>query len=65
MTTTNAEPPEIPSPPEEPLRSECCGRGCDPCIFDYYADALATWKERVQAIGGDPAAELRARGRSP
>ncbi|BFI95707.1 MAG: hypothetical protein RSP_12170 [Rhodanobacter sp.] len=42
-----------PQPPTEPDPGECCGNGCDPCIFDLYGDqlayyrtALAAWKAR-------------------
>jgi hypothetical protein len=34
-----------PLPPREPGIEECCGSGCEPCVFDRYADAL----ERYQA----------------
>lgn len=26
-----------PTPPLAPGDDECCGNGCDPCIFDFYA----------------------------
>lgn len=29
-----------PTPPVRPDNDECCRSGCDPCIFDLYADAL-------------------------
>ncbi len=32
--------------PARPVRGECCGRGCDPCIWDYYERALDRWTER-------------------
>ena len=51
----------IPSPPAEPHPDECCRRGCCPCIFDYYRDALERWKTTVRALGHDP--EQVARGR--
>jgi len=42
-----------PQPPPEPEPGECCGNGCDPCIYDLYSDqlvyyrtALAAWKVR-------------------
>lgn len=41
---------QIPSRPQEPDPYECCGRGCDPCIFDYYEQALARWKQRVAEL---------------
>ena len=50
---------KIPSPPTRPHEDECCRRGCDPCIFDYYESALDRWYERVRKLGGDPDAILR------
>lgn len=35
-TPAPAHDPE-PVPPREPDLSECCGNGCEPCIFDVYA----------------------------
>lgn len=56
-------PPSFPSPPNKPEQYECCNRGCCPCIFDYYWDALARWEETVRKLGGDPDAVLAALGR--
>jgi hypothetical protein len=58
-----ANPVPIPSPPNKPEQYECCNRGCCPCIFDYYWDALARWEETVRSQGGDPDAVLAALGR--
>ena len=41
---------DLPQRPKEPEPYECCGRGCDPCIFDYYAAALARWEQRVAEL---------------
>ncbi len=54
---------DLPPPPREPEDAECCGRGCDPCIFDYYERALTRWRDRVVAAGGDPDEMLQARNR--
>ena len=52
-----------PTPPVEPDPGDCCGNGCDPCIFDlyeearqHYRQALAAWRERHP--GADPASPL-------
>lgn len=42
----------LPPKPEPPHPDSCCGRGCDPCIFDYYERALARWEEAVRARQG-------------
>jgi len=38
-----------PLPPREPGIGECCGSGCEPCIFDRYADALERYQEALAA----------------
>ncbi len=45
---------EPPRPPQLPPDEECCHRGCDPCIFDYYDSAMERWRRRVEALGYDP-----------
>ena len=44
---------ELPPKPEEPDPYECCGRGCDPCIYDYYAKRVARWEKQVKALKKD------------
>jgi Oxidoreductase-like protein, N-terminal len=46
--------PLYPPPPNKPEDYSCCHRGCSPCIFDYYWDALARWDQTVRELGGDP-----------
>ena len=55
----------LPRPPSKPEEYECCQRGCCPCIFDYYWDALDRWKERIEAMGHDPEAVLAQMGLPP
>lgn len=43
-----AEDPK-PVAPERPPEESCCGRGCVPCIFDYYEDALARYEAALAA----------------
>ncbi|AGW95112.1 hypothetical protein N234_34200 [Ralstonia pickettii DTP0602] len=38
-----------PAPPERPGDDECCGSGCDPCIFDYYYQELDRYREELRA----------------
>ena len=52
--------PGPPRPPEKPHPSECCNRGCCPCIFDYYWDALERWETLVRKLGFDPQEVLSA-----
>ena len=41
---------KLPPRPEEPLPEECCGRGCENCVYVYYERALFRWQEKVAAI---------------
>jgi hypothetical protein len=50
----------ITPPPQRPEAYECCGRGCEPCIFDYYNSALDRWFERMRALGIEPPPVPRA-----
>ena len=34
---------EVPEPPDEPLPDNCCGRGCERCVFLVYYEALEVW----------------------
>jgi oxidoreductase family protein len=53
---TPAQPPEpdpMPQAPPPPDLDDCCGSGCDPCVFDLheramerYRHALREWRAR-------------------
>ncbi|XP_033636807.1 NADH-cytochrome b5 reductase-like [Asterias rubens] len=34
--------------PTEPLASDCCGTGCNPCVFDLYEKELGSWREACE-----------------
>lgn len=53
-----SDPPIVPKPPFRPKDHECCNRGCEPCILDYYDIALERWEARILALGLDPQALL-------
>ena len=36
--------------PQEPDQDDCCGEGCNPCVFDTYYDKLEKYKERKDDI---------------
>ena len=38
-----------PLPPREPALEECCQRGCEPCVFDQYYEALERHQAALQA----------------
>ncbi len=55
-TQADPELDPMPQPPEPPDLNDCCGNGCDPCIFDRhdlamdaYRQALRAWRARHEA----------------
>lgn len=38
-----------PTPPERPGDNECCQSGCDPCVFDLYAEELERYRAELRA----------------
>jgi hypothetical protein len=52
-----------PEPPERPDSNACCGSGCDPCIFDYYAEELDRWRADLAAWEAREAARREAAAR--
>ena len=40
----------MPSKPEEPLPSDCCGSGCSMCVFDIYQRDLENWEKECKEI---------------
>lgn len=38
----------MPEPPVPPRPEECCGRGCDPCVYDLYEEALERYEVRLK-----------------
>jgi len=60
MASLDLSAAKLPKPPDRPEDYECCQRGCCPCIFDYYWDALDRWKAAVREKGVDPDAVLSA-----
>jgi len=37
-----------PEEPIEPDLNECCGNGCEPCVFDTYAEEKRAWQQAVK-----------------
>ena len=44
MKRKGRESDPAPLPPREPLPEECCGKGCTPCVFDTYVEALERYR---------------------
>lgn len=42
MTAPDALPPPV--PPKPPVPGECCERGCEMCIWDYYHQAQSRYE---------------------
>ena len=38
-----------PLPPREPALEECCQRGCEPCVFDRYYEAMERYQVALQS----------------
>ena len=45
--TADSDPP--PAAPQKPAAADCCGGGCEPCIFEIYAEELARYQEALKA----------------
>ncbi|WP_454725938.1 MULTISPECIES: oxidoreductase-like domain-containing protein [Cupriavidus] len=59
--------PPRPEPPVTPDINECCGNGCEPCIFDLHAEAMARYRAELkawQALAGETADAAAAGGPS-
>ena len=41
---------ELPPRPEAPHHGECCGRGCERCVYVCYEEAMQRWEEKVAAL---------------
>jgi fucose permease len=51
-----------PVAPVPPLPEECCGSGCDPCVFDRYGDALDRYRSALKAWEARHARRTRSAG---
>ena len=49
-SAVDLDPP--PEPPEPPGEDACCGNGCDPCVWDFYALERERYLEAVRAWRG-------------
>ena len=36
--------------PQEPAQEDCCGEGCDPCVFDLYYERIDKFNEKKDDI---------------
>jgi len=59
MTSTDTPYLPPPIPPKPPVSGECCERGCEMCMWDYYYQAqsryeaaYADWQQQ-QAVRSD------------
>ena len=42
----------LPPKPEEPLSTDCCGSGCNPCVYDIYEEDLRKWEKECTGMAG-------------
>lgn len=63
---TNKDP--RPAEPYEPDLNDCCGNGCEPCVFDTYIEekrrweqAMKEWEVRQASRTGHPAQDQTTR----
>jgi hypothetical protein len=47
MSTDSIDPK--PLPPEPPDLDDCCGNGCEPCIFDRHDMAMDEYRQALRA----------------
>ena len=38
------------APPEAVDPRTCCGRGCHPCMYTYYFNAVDVWREQARQL---------------
>eukprot|EP01018_Ginkgo_biloba_P026069 Gb_09328 [translate_table: standard] len=41
---------KIGPPPEKPLPGDCCGNGCEPCVWDTYFDELQLYNQQKDSL---------------
>jgi Oxidoreductase-like protein, N-terminal len=52
-------------PPREPAPEECCGKGCTPCVFDVYGEALERYRAELKKfLEEDARAKAKPRRRT-
>ncbi|HJV07973.1 MAG TPA: oxidoreductase-like domain-containing protein [Chromobacteriaceae bacterium] len=39
----------MPEAPQPPADDECCGSGCEPCVWDRYTAELAEYRVKLAA----------------
>lgn len=53
-----------PVPPIEPELEDCCGSGCNPCIFDIYEQARERYQRELEAWNRRQAERAATAGKS-
>ncbi|CAM1321213.1 CYB5RL (predicted) [Pycnogonum litorale] len=49
----------LPPKPIEPEESDCCGSGCQPCIFDLYEQELRMWEKQCSILSSSTTETIR------
>jgi len=50
----------LPPRPEAPLHGECCGRGCEHCVYIVFEEAVRRWEEQVVRLKAEYLAKAGA-----
>ena len=49
---------ELPPRPQAPHHGECCGRGCEHCVYVYFEEAVRRWEEQVATLKAEYQARM-------
>lgn len=52
----------LPPRPQAPHHGECCGRGCEHCVYVYYEEAVRRWEEQVIMLKAEYQAKAGIQG---
>ena len=48
MAETSSNDDHKPEPPEPPEPADCCGGGCERCVYDLHEEAMDRWREALR-----------------
>ena len=48
MTDASADDTRKPEPPDPPEPADCCGGGCERCVYDLHEEAMERWREALR-----------------
>ncbi|HEY7903096.1 MAG TPA: oxidoreductase-like domain-containing protein [Casimicrobiaceae bacterium] len=48
MAGTTSDDDRKPAAPEPPEPADCCGGGCERCVYDLHEEAMDRWREALR-----------------